>query len=76
MQVSIAELMRHSGVGFGTSGARGLVESMTDEICYLYVLAFLQHLEHSQIVSKGTRSRLQVIFVRAPRGLSQLASRQ
>jgi phosphomannomutase len=55
MQVSIAELMRHSGVGFGTSGARGLVESMTDEICYLYVLAFLQHLEHSQIVSKGTK---------------------
>jgi len=39
------QIMSESGVGFGTSGARGLVESMTDEICYSYTLAFLQHLE-------------------------------
>ncbi len=30
-----------SGVQFGTSGARGLVSSMSDEVCYAYVQAFL-----------------------------------
>ena len=36
--------MEQSGVGFGTSGARGLVSAMTDEVCYLYTRAFLQQL--------------------------------
>lgn len=31
-----------SGVQFGTSGARGLVSSMTDEVCYAYAQAFLR----------------------------------
>ncbi|SDP79441.1 phosphomannomutase [Rhodoferax sp. OV413] len=31
-----------SGVLFGTSGARGLVEAMSDELCYAYTTAFLQ----------------------------------
>ncbi len=52
-QLSIAELMETSGVGFGTSGARGLVERMTDEVCYSYTAAFLQYLEHSQGLDKG-----------------------
>jgi len=34
--------MQTSGVGFGTSGVRGLVTHMTDEICFAYTLAFLQ----------------------------------
>ncbi len=42
--VSIAHVMERSGVGFGTSGARGLVSAMTDEVCYLYTRAFLQQL--------------------------------
>ncbi len=42
--MSISELMEESGVGFGTSGARGLVEAMSDEVCYLYTAAFLQYL--------------------------------
>lgn len=37
-------LMDASGVKFGTSGARGLVSAMTDEICYAFTVAFLQHL--------------------------------
>ncbi len=37
--------MSESGVGFGTSGARGLARAMTDRICYAYTIAFLQHLE-------------------------------
>jgi len=36
--------MSSSGVQFGTSGARGLVSAMTDEVCYAYTSAFLQHL--------------------------------
>ncbi|VAX05642.1 Phosphomannomutase [hydrothermal vent metagenome] len=42
--IDIAELMQQSGVGFGTSGARGLVMDMTDRVCYAYTLAFLQYL--------------------------------
>lgn len=34
--------MQHSKVGFGTSGARGLVADMTDEVCYAYTKAFLE----------------------------------
>jgi phosphomannomutase len=40
---SIEELMARSGVRFGTSGARGLVEHMTDEVCYAYAMAFLRN---------------------------------
>ncbi len=46
-RVPIATLMERSGVGFGTSGARGLVSAMTDEVCYLYTRAFLQQLLQS-----------------------------
>lgn len=42
--VSIDEVMTRSGVTFGTSGARGLVSAMTDEVCFIYTAAFLQHL--------------------------------
>jgi phosphomannomutase len=42
--LSIQTLMQNSGVGFGTSGARGLVKSMTDRVCYAYTKAFLQML--------------------------------
>jgi phosphomannomutase len=45
--IEIAELMDRSGVKFGTSGARGLVEDMTDEVCFAYTLGFLQHLEQA-----------------------------
>lgn len=38
----IEQLMSESGVRFGTSGARGLVESMTNEVCYAYTAAFLK----------------------------------
>lgn len=49
-QTSIAELMASSGVGFGTSGARGTVEAMTNPVCYAYTLGFLQAMqEQNQI---------------------------
>lgn len=42
--LSVAALMADSGVAFGTSGARGLVTAMTDEVCFAYVCGFLQHM--------------------------------
>lgn len=53
MKISIAELMDRSGVGFGTSGARGLVDAMSDEVCYLYTLGFLQFLHEDGQTSAG-----------------------
>ncbi len=49
-RVNIAELMEESRVGFGTSGARGRVSDMTDEVCYAYTLGFLQHLESKKLL--------------------------
>lgn len=43
-QISVSELMKQSGVAFGTSGARGLVSAMTDRVCYGYTMGFLRHL--------------------------------
>ena len=53
MEISISELMKRSGVGFGTSGARGLVEAMSDEVCYLYTVAFLQYLQADGQIKQG-----------------------
>ncbi|WP_140909326.1 phosphomannomutase [Cognatiluteimonas lumbrici] len=35
------DIIRASGIGFGTSGARGLVEDLTDEACAAFVTAFI-----------------------------------
>lgn len=45
--VRVADVMARSGVKFGTSGARGLVTDLTDEVAYVYTSAFLQHLKAS-----------------------------
>lgn len=39
--IVIRDVMANSGVAFGTSGARGLVSQMTDEVCAAYAAAFL-----------------------------------
>ncbi|MFA4875146.1 MAG: phosphomannomutase [bacterium] len=51
----ISDLMGSSGVAFGTSGARGKVEDMTDRICFAYTAAFLQHLEDVGGLLPGTQ---------------------
>jgi phosphomannomutase len=51
--ILIAELMAQSGVGFGTSGARGLADAMTDRVCYLYTVGFLQYLERRGAIRPG-----------------------
>ena len=45
---TIEQWMDLSQVTFGTSGARGKVEDMTDAICYLYTLGFIQYLAQKQ----------------------------
>ena len=40
--ILIKTLMENSCVKFGTSGARGLVDQMSDAVCYAYTAAFLQ----------------------------------
>ncbi|WP_367183754.1 phosphomannomutase [Novosphingobium sp. Chol11] len=42
--ITVADLMIESGVTFGTSGARGKVDAMTDRVCYGYVCGFLAYL--------------------------------
>jgi len=49
----IASLMEQSGVGFGTSGARGLADDMTDRVCYAYTLAFLHYLTKQGSIVPG-----------------------
>ncbi|MGQ9660003.1 MAG: phosphomannomutase [Thermochromatium sp.] len=50
----IGDLMAESGVGFGTSGARGLVDRMTDWVCYAYTRGFLSYLEQISEWSPGS----------------------
>lgn len=57
-QLSIKQLMIQSGVSFGTSGVRGLVEAMTDKVCYAYTAAFLNYLQAIGEVKPGTEVAL------------------
>ena len=51
--LKISELIEMSGVSFGTSGARGQVTKMTDQVCYAYTVAFLQYLSKSGELDQG-----------------------
>ncbi|MEW8028009.1 MAG: phosphomannomutase [Candidatus Thiodiazotropha sp.] len=51
--LSIATLMEQSGVKFGTSGARGLVDAMTDRVCFAYTCAFLDYLNTEGLIATG-----------------------
>ena len=54
-RLDIAALMQQSGVGFGTSGARGLATDMTDRVCYAYTAAFLDWLKEAGLLSGDKR---------------------
>ena len=47
MSVTMQDVMKQSGVAFGTSGARGLVTAMTDRVCYVYARSFIKYCEQS-----------------------------
>lgn len=46
------EIVQKSGVVFGTSGARGLVQSLTPEVCAAYVQAFIAVIQHEFSLSR------------------------
>lgn len=50
--VKISDVMDSSGVAFGTSGARGLVSAMTDEVCAAYAVAFLSVISQSFAITR------------------------
>jgi len=52
MKKTIEQLMHSSQVKFGTSGARGLVDDMNDQVCYAYTMGFIQYLEKTQQLIK------------------------
>ena len=49
----IGDLMAESGVKFGTSGARGRVDDMTDAVCYAYAKGFLHYLIGARALAAG-----------------------
>jgi len=51
--MGIAALMAQSGVHFGTSGVRGRVVDMTDEVCWVYAAGFIQYLQDNQQLTQG-----------------------
>ena len=51
--MKIDPLMQDSGVGFGTSGARGTVEAMTNPVCYAYTRGFLQAMQAQSAIAPG-----------------------
>ena len=42
MKISISDLADKTNIKFGTSGLRGLVTDLSDEVCFAYMQAFLQ----------------------------------
>lgn len=60
MQVTIEQLMHSSQVKFGTSGARGLVSNMNDQVCYAYTLGFIQYLEKTQQLTTAGSQKPQI----------------
>jgi len=55
MNININELMIRSGVQFGTSGVRGLVKDMSDEVCWIYATAFIQYLKVDGQIKKNEK---------------------
>jgi phosphomannomutase len=53
-EMRIGDLMAKTGVKFGTSGARGRVEDMTDLVCYAYAQGFVRYLLASAAIDKGS----------------------
>ncbi len=51
--MKIDDLMTSTGVTFGTSGARGTVEAMTNPVCYAYAQGFLQAMLAQSAIRSG-----------------------
>ena len=55
-KIQLRDLMEQSGVKFGTSGARGLANAMTDAVCHAYTSGFLSFLEESKELNRAGES--------------------
>ncbi len=57
MRIILSEIKEKTGIGFGTSGIRGLVTDLSDEVVYQYCRAFLEYckskFEFSKIAIAG-----------------------
>jgi phosphomannomutase len=51
--ISIAAVMEKSGVNFGTSGVRGRVVDLSDEVCWAYAVGFIQYLQETKQLQAG-----------------------
>lgn len=49
---STSEIINDSGIAFGTSGARGLVEQFSDEVCAAFTVAFISAMQASFSVER------------------------
>jgi phosphomannomutase len=54
MQIPVSRFSGE-GVGFGTSGVRGKVDALTDEVCFAYTSAFLRMLADPRKGEQGDR---------------------
>ena len=61
-KINVDALMSSSGVKFGTSGVRGLVENMTGQVCYAYTTAFLQEVVAKSVSADGAGMVAKVIL--------------
>ena len=50
-------IIEQSGIEFGTSGARGLVTSFTNEVCFAFTLAFINTQEEVKRIAIGIDNR-------------------
>lgn len=46
-EISLKDIHANTGIGFGTSGVRGLVSDLTGKVVYSYTMAFLKYLQES-----------------------------
>lgn len=50
-KIKLSEIKAKSGIGFGSSGIRGLSSELTDEIVYAYTLSFLKYIDETKRVA-------------------------
>jgi phosphomannomutase len=50
--MKLSDWISQSGVSFGTSGARGLVTQMNDQMCFIYTQAFLKYMQSKGVSNK------------------------
>lgn len=55
MVQTLSRILTHNPIKFGTSGVRGLNSQLTDQVCYLFTLAFLHYLKKIREIKARSR---------------------